>query len=63
MGNFCDQAAKAVQTRLRELKWYQGQIDGQFGSMSYNALSMFKREVGLNPRQFLGPITLGKMFP
>lgn len=57
-----DEAFEAVQTRLKELNWYAGKIDGQTGPLSETAVSDFKRAHGLNPRAFIGPITLTRLF-
>ena len=39
--------AKAVQTRLKELGYYQGKVDGKFGRASMNALKNFQTNNGL----------------
>lgn len=57
-----DEAFEAVQTRLKELNWYAGKIDGQSGPLSETAVTDFKRAHGLNPRAFIGPITLTRLF-
>lgn len=56
------QAIEAVQTRLKELGWYVGDVDGDAGPLTELALADFKREAGLNPRAFIGPITLSRLF-
>ncbi|MBP0439570.1 TIGR02594 family protein [Tianweitania sediminis] len=57
-----DEAFEAVQARLQELGWYAGKIDGATGPLSETAVSDFKRAHGLNPRAFIGPITLTRLF-
>lgn len=56
------QIVKAVQTRLRELGWYAGGIDGDAGSKTAAAVQDFKGASGLNPRAFVGSITLAMLF-
>lgn len=53
---------RAVQSRLHELGWYVGLIDGDAGSLTETALTDFKRASGLNPRAYVGPITLMRLF-
>ena len=57
-----DETFEAVQTRLKELGWYAGKIDGQSGPLTETAVIDFKRAHGLNPRVFVGPITLTRLF-
>ncbi len=38
---------KKLQTRLKELGYYTGKIDGDFGSGTYNALRSFQKKAGL----------------
>lgn len=56
------QIVKAVQTRLRELGWYTGDIDGDAGALTERAVIDFKAASALNPRAFVGPITLSMLF-
>jgi uncharacterized protein (TIGR02594 family) len=48
---------KAIQTRLKSLGFYTGKIDGDRGPLTNKAIIAFKRSVGLNPRDYYGPIT------
>ncbi|MCV0395493.1 MAG: TIGR02594 family protein [Rhizobiaceae bacterium] len=57
-----DQAFEAIQTRLKELGWYAGKVDGLTGPLTETAVTDFKRASGLNPRVFIGPITLTRLF-
>lgn len=56
------QLIEALQQRLLDLGWYQGKVDGDAGSMTRAAISEFKAAAGLNPRDFVGPLTLLKLF-
>lgn len=56
------QIVKAVQTRLQELGWYDGALDGDAGTKTAGAVQDFKGASGLNPRAFVGPITLSMLF-
>jgi uncharacterized protein (TIGR02594 family) len=56
------QLVEALQNRLRELGYYTGKIDGDAGPLTKLAVSDFKRASGLNPRVFVGPITLTRLF-
>jgi peptidoglycan hydrolase-like protein with peptidoglycan-binding domain len=40
---------RAVQTRLKELGYYQGTIDGKFGSLTFSAIIAFVRDAKLKP--------------
>ena len=53
---------KAFQARLAALGYYHDKIDGLLGPASRKAAVAFKREMGLNPREYIGPITLGLLF-
>lgn len=56
------QIVQAVQTRLKELGWYSGGVDGDAGPRTEAAVIDFKRASGLNPRAFVGPVTLSMLF-
>lgn len=58
----CDQLTRATQIRLKQLGYYSGYLDGDVGVMTNNAIIDFKSNNGLLPRDFVGPITLGRLF-
>ncbi|GHE88397.1 hypothetical protein GCM10016455_05660 [Aliiroseovarius zhejiangensis] len=58
----CEELTRAVQTRLKELEYYTGFLDGLTGPMTNRAVIAFKRQHGLAPRDFVGPITLTRLF-
>ena len=47
-----------AQQRLRELGYYRGPIDGDFGRGSRAALSRFQRDRGLRPTGWLDERTI-----
>lgn len=47
------------QERLADLNYYTGKIDGDGGTLTKLAFTDFKRENGLAPRDYPGPITMG----
>jgi len=51
----------AVQERLRELGFYTGEIDGQFGSGTQEAVRLFQRQNGLDIDGIIGNQTLTAM--
>lgn len=51
-----------VQTRLRELGYLPGPVDGSFGRMTEEAVSRFQRDRGLTPDGIVGPITYNALF-
>ncbi|MDI7924614.1 NlpC/P60 family protein [Ferirhizobium litorale] len=51
-----------IQRRLAELGFSPGPLDGVMGAKTEAAIIAFKRSVGLEPRAYLGPITLEKLF-
>jgi hypothetical protein len=53
---------KAIQHRLTQLGFGPGPIDGIPGPQTDAALVAFKRSRGMNPRPFVGPITLKALF-
>jgi peptidoglycan hydrolase-like protein with peptidoglycan-binding domain len=53
----------AIQQRLRELGFYNGQIDGVFGTETDSALRRFQAYVDLFPDGILGSDTLRALFP
>ena len=54
--------ARNVQTRLQELGYYQGRIDGKFGRASVNALKNFQTNNGLKADGIAGKNTYVKLF-
>ena len=54
--------AKTVQTRLKELGYYQGSVDGKFGRASVNALKNFQTNNALNADGIAGKKTYAKLF-
>lgn len=51
-----------VQTRLRELGYVPGPVDGIFGRMTEEAVIRFQRDRGLTPDGIVGPITYKALF-
>ena len=50
-----------LQTRLRELGYYQGEVDGQFGPGTKDAVVWFQTQHGLNGDGIVGPATMDMM--
>ena len=55
-------AAKAVQQRLKELGYYTGKVDGEFGSGSVKALQAFQQQNGLEADGVAGQGTYTVLF-
>ena len=51
-----------MQTRLKELGYYQGKVDGKFGRASVNALKNFQTNNALNADGIAGKKTYAKLF-
>lgn len=51
-----------LQTRLAELGFEPGPIDGEMGPRTRSAIIAFKRSRGLLPRDYVGPITWAALF-
>ena len=51
-----------VQTRLRELGYIPGPVDGIFGRMTEETVIRFQRDRGLTPDGIVGPITYKALF-
>lgn len=51
-------AVAELQRRLRNLNYYNGAIDGDFGSLTADAVMRFQRAQGLTPDGIVGPATL-----
>lgn len=58
----CNELTKAIQEQLGKLGYYRGHIDGVIGPLTNTSIVSFKRDNGLRPRDYVGPITLQKMF-
>ncbi|MGI6214279.1 MAG: peptidoglycan-binding domain-containing protein [Christensenellales bacterium] len=56
------QAVKNMQTRLRDLRYYSGSSDGDFGSATEEAVKAFQRQNGLNVDGVAGADTLNKLY-
>ena len=54
--------AKNVQTRLKELGYYRGNLDGNFGRASVNALKSFQTNNGLKADGKAGKETYAKLY-
>ena len=54
--------AKNVQTRLKDLGYYRGKVDGKFGRASVNALKSFQTNNGLKPDGIAGKSTYEKLY-
>ena len=54
--------ARSVQTRLQELGYYQGTVDGKFGRASVNALKNFQANNGLKADGVAGSSTYEVLF-
>lgn len=53
---------KAFQQRLKDLGWYTGPVDGAAGTLTEDAVVSFKKAAGLNPRPYVGVVTLHALF-
>lgn len=51
-----------LQSRLQDLGFYTGLVDGHFGLQTHNALSSYQREYGLFPDGICGPETLRSLY-
>lgn len=56
------QTVRDLQTRLQELGYYDGKIDGDFGSGTKNAVKAFQRQHGLTSDGVAGPKTLTVLY-
>lgn len=52
---------RQIQTRLRDLGFYTGSVDGIFGSMTQNAVISFQKDRGLTADGIAGPKTLSAL--
>lgn len=51
-----------IQTALKAMGFYKGEIDGDPGPLTTSAIIAFKRSVGLLPRDYVGPLTEAALF-
>ena len=52
---------REVQTRLRALGYYSGEIDGQFGPGTRDAVRFFQQVNGLDPDGIVGAMTMDRL--
>ena len=52
---------KELQTRLRELGYYTGIVDGDYGNMTEEAVKKFQKKQGLAVDGWVGPVTCKKL--
>ena len=50
-----------IQTRLKSWGYYNGAVDGVYGTKTAEAVKSFQRKNGLTPDGIAGPATLGKI--
>ncbi len=53
---------KALQSRLKQLGYYQGDVDGQFGGATRDAVSLFQQQHGLASDGLAGADTLNMLY-
>lgn len=53
---------RRVQQRLKDLGYFEGEVDGIAGPSTQRAVIDFKRKHGLVPRFLIGPVTLQYLF-
>lgn len=53
---------QAFQQRLKDLGWYSGTVDGTVGTLTEKAVVAFKTAAKLNPRPFVGVVTMHALF-
>ena len=51
-----------LQSRLQELGYYAGEVDGQFGNGTKEAVVAFQAKNGLDPDGMAGPDTLNLLY-
>lgn len=59
---FENDLVRTVQSRLADLSFYTGTLDGDAGPLTQSAVSAFKQANGLRARPYPGPITLKTLF-
>lgn len=52
---------KQIQTKLRDWGYYKGNVDGIYGSQTYEAVKAFQRNNGLTADGIVGPKTLAAL--
>jgi len=52
-----------LQKILKELKFYDGIIDGFFGPKTSNSVKQFQKSVGISPDGIVGPLTWNNLMP
>ncbi|MDD9910202.1 MAG: TIGR02594 family protein [Ahrensia sp.] len=62
MSELGKQLITALQHRLKEKRWYRGKLDGISGALTSSAIVDFKQAHNLRARDFVGPVTLGRLF-
>lgn len=55
-------AVKQLQQRLKDLGYYQGTVDGQYGNGTKNAVTAFQQQHGLDDDGVAGPDTSGMLY-
>lgn len=55
------QEVRNIQTRLKSWGYYNGSVDGIYGSRTATAVKSFQRKNGLTPDGIAGPATLSKI--
>lgn len=55
------QEVRNIQTRLKNWGYYNGSVDGVYGSRTAEAVKSFQRKNGLTPDGIAGPATLSKI--
>ena len=60
--DFTQSLVATVQTRLADLGYYTGFIDGRFGPLTSAAVTAFKVANGYAARDYPGPLTLTALF-
>lgn len=53
---------RLMQQRLKDLGYYSGKIDGDFGQGTYNAVKLFQTQHQLSADGVAGPLTLAKLY-
>lgn len=56
------EVVSAFQQRLADLGWYTGAIDGDAGTATQNAVAAFKAAMAMNPRKYVGIVTMQALF-
>ena len=56
------EAVRKLQNRLKELKYYSGVVDGDYGQGTYNAVKAFQANNNLNADGVAGPKTLEAVY-